>query len=76
MFKAIGVAARKLDDGTLEVIASIQRDSGVEVARSTFTGVDIPTVRAKILDELNRRAANEQDATLSASVVGKVLAQV
>lgn len=76
MFKAIGVAGRKLENGDIEVLASIQRDNGAEIARLSFTGVDVAAVRAKILDELNRRAANEQDATLSAAVVGKLLAQV
>jgi hypothetical protein len=76
MFKAIGVAGRKLENGDIEVIASIQRDNGAEIAKATFTGADVPTVRARILDELNRRAANEQDAALSAAVVGKLLAQV
>jgi hypothetical protein len=51
-------------------------DNGAEIAKATFTGADVPTVRARILDELNRRAANEQDAALSAAVVGKLLAQV
>lgn len=76
MFKAIGIGVRKLDTGDLEVTVSLQKDDGTEVGRAVVTGIDVPTVRAKILTELTRRAQNEQDATLSALVVGKLLGQV
>jgi hypothetical protein len=75
MFKAVGIAAKRTDTG-IAVVVSIQTDAGREIARQTVTGADVPAVRALIVADLERRAAAEQDAGLSAAIVGKVLAQV
>lgn len=74
MFKAVGVGARKTDDG-IEVVVSIQRDDGTVLdPKRVYRGVDMPTVRAQIAADLQTRMNAEQDATLNAAVLGKVLA--
>jgi hypothetical protein len=76
MFKAMGVGARKTTDG-VEVTVSIQRDDGTVVdPKRIYQGVDVPTVRALILADLQTRANAEQDAALNAAVVGKIIATV
>jgi hypothetical protein len=76
MFKAVGVGARKTDSG-IEVTVSIQKDDGTVVdAKEVYRGVDIPTVRAQILADLQARMNAEQDATLNTAVLGKILATV
>jgi hypothetical protein len=76
MFKAVGVGARKTDDG-IEVTVSIQRDDGTVLdPKRVYRGADVPTVRQQIVADLQTRMNAETDATLNTAVLGKVLATV
>lgn len=74
MWTAVGIGVRQID-GAIEVTASLRLD-GVEVSRRTFAGADLDEVTAKISDDLATRAAAEDDANLSATVVGRTLVEI
>jgi hypothetical protein len=76
MFKAIGVAARRTDDG-VEIVVKFMRDSdGRELHRRTFTAPTMLELRPLVRAELESLKASLDDAALNAAVVDQELDRI
>lgn len=73
-FSAIGRAVQKDQDGTLHVRVEIQDGDGKMIRFESYEAKSLAEIQALAKKDLDALIAREADATLSAAVVGQLLA--